>query len=165
MAVTQDKIQEELEILIKKAIQKLGVPKENDICRFIPSSTGGYIHHFTMRKMKHENPLALMDMIKKSIVNVSGVPQNVPPKQRAARGSRKKRDQPLFTKQDIDKMLQMARTANDKDIIRKLTPRKDLKTLKRELTSTIRRSEVDQDLWELYVDAAKASRDNAESTN
>ncbi len=162
MVLVQDKIQEELESLIKKAIQKLGVPKENDICRFIPSATGGYIHHFTMRKMKHENPVALIEMIKKSIVNVQGMPQGVPPKQRAARGSRKKRDQPLFTKQDIDRMLQMARTANDKEMIRKLTPKKDLKTLKRELTASIRRSEVDQDLWELYADAVKAHKEGVD---
>lgn len=145
----------ELEDLIQKAVKKIDGEKENDICRYLPVSTGGYIHHFTMRKMKHENPAELCTMISKYIINVDA-PASVTPKQRAARGSRKRRDQFLFSKHDIERMLQMARLANDKDMIRKLTPKKDLKSLKKELISTIRRNEVDQDLWETYSDIIRA---------
>lgn len=142
----------QLENLILSAVKKLGAKKENDICRYIPSSTGGYIHHFTMRKMKTEAPEQLAQMISKFIINVDK-PSSVKPKQRAARGSRKRRDQFLFSKQDIDRMLHMARLAGDKDMIRKLTPKKDLRTVKRELISSIRHGKVDQDLWTSYAES------------
>src|SRR4051794_27613820 len=94
-----------LESLIQQAIKKINAKKENDICRFLPSSKGGYIHHFTMRKMKTEAADQLHSLISQYIVNADK-PLNVTPKPRAARGSRKRRDQFLFTKQDIERMLQ-----------------------------------------------------------
>lgn len=140
-----------LDSLIHSAIKKIGGKKENDICRYLPISTGGYIHHFTMRKMKTEAPEQLHAMILKHIINVDK-PSNVPPKQRAARGSRKRRDQFLFSKNDIEQLLHMARLANNKEMIRKLTPKKDLKTIKRELIASIRHNKVDQELWHFYVE-------------
>lgn len=143
----------QLENAIHQAVKKLGAKKENDICRYLPSPTGiGYIHHFTMRKMKTEQPDQLHSMVTKYIVNVDK-PVSVAPKQRAARGSRKRRDQFLFTKQDIERMLHMARSAGDKEMIRKLTPKKDLRTVKRELIASIRHGRVEHDLWNNYVEA------------
>lgn len=142
----------ELEALIELAVKKIEAKKENDICRYLPYHTGGYIHHFTMRKMKQENPGQLMEWIKKYILN-SPKPQKVPPKSRAARGSRKRRDQLVFTKDDIERMLNMARITGDKEMIRKLTPRKELRQIKRELQASIRQNRVEQELWNSYVEA------------
>lgn len=141
-----------LESLISQAVKKIGAKKENDICRYIPSSTGGYIHHFTMRKMKTEALEQLHSLVTKHIINADK-PHMVPPKPRAARGSRKRRDQLLFTKQDIERMLNIARIAGDKEMIRKLTPKKDLRTIKRELIASIRHTRVEQELWHCYAEA------------
>ena len=149
MSSTQSK---ELENLIDQAVKKINGKKENDICRYLPVDTGGYIHHFTMRKMKHEDPKQLTEMIKEFIISTNK-PQTVPPKSRAARGSRKRRDQFLFTKDDIERMLNMARLAGDKEMIRKLTPRKDLRQIKRELIASIRHGHVEHELWNSYVEA------------
>lgn len=146
-----------LESLIQQAVKKIGAKKENDICRYLPVSTGGYIHHFTMRKMKTEAPEQLQAMITKHIINVDK-PHSVPPKPRAARGSRKRRDQFLFSKQDIDRLLQMARMTGDREMIRKLTPKKDLRTVKRELISSIRHGRVEQELWHCYVEAVNTQQ-------
>lgn len=157
MAYTQEKNDiKHLDTLIHQAVKKIGGRKENDICRYLPIGTGGYIHHFTMRKMKTEQPEQLQSLISKYILNVEK-PISVPPKPRAARGSRKRRDQFLFTKNDIERMLGMARAAGDKDMIRKLTPRKDLRTIKRELIASIRHGKVDQDLWQCYVEVVSAA--------
>lgn len=142
----------QLEQLIQSAVKKIGAKKENDICRYIPSSVGGYIHHFTMRKMKTEQPEQLAQMISKFIINADK-PLSVKPKPRAARGSRKRRDQFLFSKHDIERMLNMARIAGDKEMIRKLTPKKDLRSIKRELIASIRHGKVEQDLWTSYCEA------------
>jgi hypothetical protein len=161
MAYTQEKHDSKaLETLIQNAIKKVGGRKENDICRYLPINTGGYIHHFTMRKMKTEAPEQLQSLISKFILNVDK-PHTVPPKPRAARGSRKRRDQLLFSKQDIERLLSIARQAGDKELIRKLTPRKDLRTIKRELIASIRHGKVDQDLWQSYVETIHAQSNSA----
>ncbi len=143
----------QLENLIQNAVKKINGKKENDICRFIPISTGGYIHHFTMRKMKTEDPVQLAEWINKHIVN-ENEPKEVTPKQRAARGSRKRRDLFTLSKQDLEKMIHMAKLAGDNEMVRKLTPPRDLKTIKKELISSIRHGRIDADLWNLYVEAS-----------
>lgn len=146
------KLEAQLESLISKAISKVGGKKESDICHFIPVSSGGYMHHFTLRKLKHKNPTQLFDMIEK-FITASNKPSRVAPKQRAPRGSRKRRDQIVLSKLDIDRMLHMARMAGDKDMIRKLTPRRDLRAIKRELISSIRHNRVEPELWTSYVES------------
>lgn len=155
MAYTQEKHDPRLEALIKEAVKKIGGKKENDICRFLPIGTGGYIHHFTMQKMKTEDPIQLQALISKHIINVDK-PSEVPPKPRAARGSRKRRDQLLFSKQDIELLLNIARQTGNKDLVKKLTPKKDLKTIKRELIASIRHGRVEQELWQSYVEVVTA---------
>lgn len=152
MALTHDK---NLDTLIHAAIKKIQGKKENDICRYLPSETGGYIHHFTMRKMKTEAPQALQTMISKYILNVDR-PASVPPKPRAARGSRKRKDQVLFSKTDLERMLLMARSVGDKEMIRKLTPKRDVRSLRKELISAIRQGlhgPIEQEMWNSYVEA------------
>ncbi len=146
----------ELEELITKAIKKVGGKKENDLCRYLPMTTGGYMHHFTLRKMKTQAAETLAAMIKKFITDADR-PATVAPKQRAARGSRKKKDHIVLTKTDIDHILQIARSVGDKDLVRKLTPKKDLRTVKRELISSIRHGKIEQELWNIYVEVTQHS--------
>ncbi|MDF2549660.1 MAG: hypothetical protein K0S07_727 [Chlamydiales bacterium] len=143
---------QKLDTLIDKAIQKVSGKREKDICRYLPAKAGGYIHHFTLKKMKTVGSDELADMIERFILGVEQ-PKTVKPKQRAARGSRKKKDQVFFTKSELERMLEHAKAANDKDIVRKLTPMKDLKSIKRELISSIRHNRVEDDLWVSYVEA------------
>ena len=140
-----------LDQLIERAVKKVGAKKENDICRYIPGPKGGYIHHFSMRKMKHEDPEQLTNLLNKYIVNCEH-PHKQPPKQRAPRGSRKKKDHLPLTKQDVDLLLSLARKSGEKDIIRKLTPRKDLRSVKRDLISSIKHNRVEEELWHSYFE-------------
>lgn len=142
----------QLEQHIEAAVKKVGAEKENDICHYLPSQAGGYMHHFTMRKMKTENPSQLAALITKYIIDCPN-PQAVAPKQRAPRGTRKRRDFFTFSKNDLDRMLQMAHLANDQEMVRKLTPKKDLNTIKKELISSIRHNRVEAQLWNLYADS------------
>jgi hypothetical protein len=152
MTLNSSDLQGTLEELITNAIQKVGGSKENDLCKFLPVSTGGYMHHFTMRKMKTEQPEELLEMIRKFIIKVDA-PDKVTPKPRAARGSRKKRDQIVLNKTDLERMLNIARLAGDKEMISKLTPKKSLTQIKRELVFSIRNGKAEQELWNTYVEA------------
>jgi hypothetical protein len=143
--------QKQLEDLILTAMKKVGGKKENDICHYIPAASGGYIHHFTMRKMKTESPQQLADLIVKFIITPSQ-PQDVTPKPRAARNSRKRRDALTFSKQDLERMLNMARLAGDKEMIRKLTPKQDRQTIRKNLLVSIRNWRYEPELWNLYAE-------------
>lgn len=152
----------ELEAIIEKAIKKVGGTKENDLCKYIPVSTGGYIHHFTLKKMKTKNPGEIASLIEKYIINVDK-PTIIAPKQRAPRGSRKRRDHITFTKGQLDRLLNMARISGDKEMISVLSPKKSLATCKRELIQAIRQGTVDQELWNQYVEASSAHQALASS--
>ena len=141
----------ELEDVIAKAIKKVRGRKENDLCKYIPMTSGGYMHHFTLRKMKHKNPSELSSLIEKFIINADR-PLAVTPKQRAARGSRKKKDNINFTKMQLARLLNMARLAGDKEMISALSPKQSLATCKRELIQSIRHGIVDQELWNSYAE-------------
>jgi hypothetical protein len=147
----------EIEEVIAKAIKKVGVRKENDLCRYLPMSTGGYMHHFTLRKMKNKQPHELSSIIEKFIIN-SDRPGTVAPKPRAARGSRKRRDQITFTRNQLERMLNIARLAGDKEMVAVLSPKRSLATCKRELIASIRHGKVEQELWNAYVEAANAQQ-------
>lgn len=148
---------QELEALMAAAIKKVGGKKENDLCRFLPMNAGGYMHHFTLRKMKTQLPQELSKMITRFIMNADR-PTTVAPKPRAARGSRKRRDAMTLSRGDLDHILRVARLCGDKDLIRRLTPKKDLRTIKRELISSIRRGEIDQELWSCYCEVTNSQK-------
>jgi hypothetical protein len=145
----------EIEEVITRAIKKVGGRKENDLCKYLPMATGGYMHHFTLKKMKMKQPQELSTLIEKFIIN-SEKPGPVPPKQRAARGSRKRRDQYTFTRGQLERMLNIARLAGDKEMVSILSPKKSLATCKRELIASIRHSKMEPELWNAYVEALSA---------
>jgi hypothetical protein len=141
----------DLDQLIASAMKKIDGKKENAICRFLPGATGGYMHHFTLRKMKNEGKTALAEMIRKYIIDAEK-PANVKPKQRAARGSRKKKGQVILSDADVEYLLPLVRASGNKDMIRKLLPRKDLKAIKRELIASIRNGKVNNNLWNAFIE-------------
>lgn len=152
----------EIEDVISKAIKKVNGRKENDLCKFLPMTSGGYMHHFTLRKMKNRNPAELSSIIEKFIIN-SEKPSSVAPKQRAARGSRKRRDQVTFTRNQLERMLNIARLAGDKEMVSILAPKKSLATCKRELISSIRHGKIEPELWNGYVESLNALQQLANS--
>lgn len=154
---TNTKNLKELEDVIAKAIKKVKGNKENDLCKYIPMSSGGYMHHFTLRKMKYKSPKELGSLIEKFILNPDR-PLVVPPKPRAARGSRKKRDSMNFTKLQLERLLNMARLSGDKEMISILSPKKSLAHCKRELIQSLRHGIVDHELWNAYVESVNAQQ-------
>jgi len=144
----------ELDQLIGGAIRKIGGKKENDLCRYLPMVSGGYMHHFTLRKMKHQLPERLSEMIQKFIIDPDK-PVTVKPKPRAARGSRKKKGQVVLNEQDLNRLIHLAKDANDRDMLQKLLPKKDLKALKRDLIKSIKDEVVNEGLWIRFVEACK----------
>lgn len=155
LTVKPAKSLKEVEDVIAKAIKRLGAKKENELCKYLPMKAGGYMHHFTLRKMKYKQPQELSGIIERFVVNADR-PVVIPPKQRAARGSRKRRDHMNFTRIQLERMLNIARLAGDKEIITILSPKKSLASCKRELIQSIRHNKVEQELWNSYAESAQA---------
>ena len=147
----KEQTKNDLENLIEKAIKKVNGTKENDLCKYIPGPTGGYIHHFTLRKLKNSDPSQLFDLLQKYIVDAE-TPRALDPKLRAPRGSRKQRDLINFTRTDIERVLELARQVGDDDLVARFSPKRSLPTLKRELLRSIRDNSVNQELWNAYSD-------------
>lgn len=154
---TKTKNFKEIEEIITKAIKKVNGKKENDLCKYLPMTSGGYMHHFTLKKMKNRSPSELGSLIEKFIIN-SEKPSSVTPKQRAPRGSRKRRDQITFTRNQLERMLNIARLTGDKEMIAILAPKKSLAICKRELISSIRHNRLEPELWNAYVESLNAQQ-------
>ena len=142
----------EIETIIDKAMKKMGCRKEADLCRYLPMNAGGYMHHFTLRKMKKKQPQELSEIIEKFVLG-SDKPSMVAPKQRAPRGSRKRRDPMNFTRTQLERMLSIAKMVGDKEIVSILSPKKSLAGSKRDLIQAIRNHRTDQELWNTYVES------------
>lgn len=147
----------ELDKLIEKAIKKVHASKENDLCKYLPGPAGGYIHHFTLRKLKHADPSRYSSLISEFIIN-SERPIILDPKPRAPRGSRKRKEVISFTRTDVERVLELARKAGDKDILAKFSPKRPLAAIKRDLIRSIRREEISEDLWHCFVEALLATK-------
>lgn len=140
----------QLQTAIKTALAKLGAKNESAIRRYLRAPAGGYMHHFTYNKKKKENPDELYELINESIL-VNAKPKPVPHKPRAARGSRKSRDRIIFSRADLDGLLDMARRAGNTEMMRKLTKNQDIRTIKRDLITAIRHDRVEPELWNSWV--------------
>ncbi|MFN0065239.1 MAG: hypothetical protein ACKVOH_03265 [Chlamydiales bacterium] len=143
---------QELEKLIEKAIKKVAGTKENDLCKYIPGPGGGYMHHFTLRKIKNSDPDQLEQLLSEFILDRT-VPKALDPKPRAPRGSRKRKDFVSFTRTDIEKVLDLARRVGDQDLLARFSPKRSLPALKKELIRSIRNNQICPELWNAYVES------------
>lgn len=148
-------IRNELENLIETSIRKVGVTKENDLCRFLPGPKGGYMHHFTMRKLKNSNPEELFGLLQEFIID-KRQPLELDPRPRAPRGSRGYRDYFSISPNEIERVLQLAQTAGDDHLIAKFSPKRSLPILKKELIRHIKADRVKTELWEAFVESISA---------
>jgi hypothetical protein len=151
MSVMENK-RAELEKLIEKAIKKINGHKENDLCKYLPGPSGGYMHHFTMRKLKHDDPTQLFALLQEYIVSHEN-PLVLPPKSRAPRGSRKQYHSINFSRTDMEKVLDLARKTGDRDLIARFSPKRSLPLIKKELIRSIRHHQIHQELWDYFVEA------------
>ncbi|MEN9654331.1 MAG: hypothetical protein RL235_443 [Chlamydiota bacterium] len=154
---TKNRSSKDVEDVISRAIKKVGARKENELCKYLPMKTGGYMHHFTLRKMKVKQPQELSSIIERFVIQADK-PIVVAPKQRAPRGSRKRREHMNFTRTQLERMLNIARLAGDKEIITILSPKKSLAAAKRELIQSVRQNKIEVELWNSYVESANAAQ-------
>ncbi len=149
--VEEDKVQRETEELIKKALKKVGGNKEKDICKYLPAETEGYMHHFTLRKIKKTSPDELRSLIAEFILEPP-LPRVIDPKPRARRNKSLSLNQA-----DLKLILKLAQKTGDKHLLSKLGAKLSLPRIKRELIKSIKADRVEEELWYSYVQALESS--------
>lgn len=153
----QAETEHELDRALALAIQKVRGKKASELCRYLPSEKGqGHMHHFSIDKLKKEDPSRLLQMVQKFIVQTES-PTKIAPKQRAARGSRKRQNQYVFSEEEVQRIREYAKIAGDEDMARRLRRHNDPLMTKRELLSSIRHNRIEPDLWNAYVEWAASS--------
>lgn len=140
-------VKDESEQAVGKALTKIGSKQEKDICKYLPAEAGGYMHHFTMKKLRKTNPEEFQNLLEEFILYPSA-PKTIEPKPRA------RRNKPLSINQsDLKLILKLARDTGDKHLLTKLGTKLSLGQLKRELIKSIKDDKIEEELWSSYVQA------------
>lgn len=148
--------QQTLADAISHALQKINSNQEKDICRFIPGPRGGYIHHFTFKKLKEKEPEQCLSLINKYILE-SAKPRELDPTPRAPRGLNRNNGQIKLPNEMVSKIIHIARESGDDSLLAKLLAARPLNQVKRDLIRSIRENKANQELWEAYKDAVLAA--------
>jgi len=137
----------ETEDLIIKALKKIRGLKEKDICKYLPSETEGYMHHFTMRKIKKNKPEELRALIQEFIL-LPPSPRLIDPKPRTRRNKMLSLNQV-----ELKLILNLAKKSGEDYLLSKLGAKLSLPTVKKELINSIKENRVEQELWCAFVQA------------
>lgn len=137
--------------LIQQALTKIGSTKEKDICKFLPAEKEGYMHHFTLKKIKKTNPQELFSLIQEFILNPPE-PRAIDPKPRARRNKSLSLNQ-----SDLKLILKLAQKTGDKQLLTKLGAKLSLPRIKKELIKSIKDNHIEEELWYSYIQAVQPS--------
>jgi len=155
MMITEARKQalEEVEELIAKAMRRVSVQKETDLCHFIPGSNGR-LHHFAFGKLKKKNPEKLGLLVKEHIIETAN-PRKIEPTRRS-RSNSKKGSGVKLNKVQADQLLTILKNSSSEiegagDLIAALTPPQSFKQVQKSMLTMIREKKADMNLWETYV--------------
>ncbi len=151
MSVIEEEKKYHAEELIQKALKKIGGSKEKDICKYLPADTEGYMHHFTLRKIKKTNPKELYALIQEFILEPPA-PRAIDPKPRARRNKSLSLNQ-----SDLKLILKLAQKTGDKHLLSKLGAKLSLPRIKRELIRSIKEDRVEEELWYSFIQAIEST--------
>lgn len=137
---------------IEQALKKINAKNESAICRYLPNEKGCYIHHFTFKKLKLDEPQKCLSLIEEFILTPPN-PRELAPNPRAPRGSNRKKGELKLPSDMMNRIIQIAREVKDDQLLSKLIGSRPLNQIKRELIRSIRNESFDEGLWEEYREA------------
>lgn len=131
---------EKIDHVIEKAMNKVGVNKAYELCKFIPEKDG-HLHHFTLKRLKMHDTQRLEELLKKYILNQEQ-PKKFPSKPRKPY---KKKAQKFFKEgQKLEKVIRIAlmtkKLREEKDLCHFLIDEKQ-EPIKFELFNQLKKNE------------------------
>lgn len=134
--------------ILSSALMRIDSKKESDLCRYLPG-VEGHLHHFTYKKLKEQDPEKWIALIEEFVVNAIEL-KKLPPNNRAPRGSNKANPHFKLPSDMMAKVIQIAREANDFELLKKLIGSRPLAQIKKDLIRSIHDNKADENLWEAY---------------
>lgn len=144
-----------LEESIHRAMSRVSVEKESDLCRYLPGSKG-HMHHFAFAKLKKRAPTQLVKMIQEHILEKDS-PDPISSKPRAALMV-KRTVEVKFKRSQINRLVDILKKAGEEDLIGMLSPHQTLGQVQKDMLDMVRAREIDQDLWATYVKLVEEER-------
>lgn len=151
-----------METTIAEALEKTGAHKENTLCRYLPSEDEGHMHHFTMRKLKENDPEKLKELLREFIIDATSA-KRIDPKPRPRRKNGKNHSF-NFDQSTLEKIIQMAEEKGDKELLEQLRPKPPFSLVKKEFMNTIRENKIDERLWKDYKESVPALKKDKEDS-
>lgn len=145
---TPKKALHELEDCIVKAMKKVNVSKEGKLCPYLPEGSG-YIHHFSFKKLKKQNPQELIKALKQHILD-NDKPRIMPAKPRNRRNS-KNGLVVRFTRVQMGRLQIILKKEKDSELLDLVTPLQSARDLQKRMREMIKEKKVDPALWEAYA--------------
>lgn len=139
-----------IERTLSEALQKIKGTSEKEICRYLPADTEGYMHHFTLRKMKKTEPAKLAELLHEHIIDHPS-PTSIEPKQRIRR-----KKSLSINQSDLNLILKLAQKTGDQHLLAKLGSKISISHLKKELIKSIKANRIEEELWYSYSEAVKS---------
>lgn len=149
--------QQSLNAAIESALKKIRAKKEKEMCRYLPGPRGGYIHHFTFKKLKEKDPEKCLSLVEEFILNPP-TPRELEPTPRAPRGLNRTNNQIKLPNEMVNRIIQIARESGDNSLLSKILAARPLNQVKRDLIRSIRENRANQELWEAYKEAVLANQ-------
>ena len=146
---------DELEESIARAMDRVKVRKESDLCHYLPGK-GGRLHHFAFGKLKKTQPLELLKMIKEHILERE-IPKTFSSKPKP-RLRVKSQVEVKFKRSQFNRLVDILKKAGEQELISMLAPHQTLAQVQKLMLDMIKEREADQDLWETYVRLVKEER-------
>jgi hypothetical protein len=139
---------QELDDCIHRAMSRVNVRTENDLCRYIPGRKG-QLHHFAYHKLKRTQPIELQKMIKEYILENES-PKEFSKNPKTSFGVKSTVDLKLKRSQ-INRLVDILKKSGDEELISMLAPHQTLRQVQKSMQDMVRSKAVDLDLWAMYV--------------
>ena len=139
---------QELDECIHRAMSRVNVQKETDLCRYMPGRKG-QLHHFAFSKLKRTQPTELQKMINEHILEREN-PKEFSLNSRADFMVKRTVDFKLKRTQ-INRLFDIVKKSGDPELIAMFSPHQTLRQVQKTMIDMIRAKEIDQDLWAAYM--------------
>ena len=149
---------DDLESILQGARKKVGASNTNELGRYLPAEDGYRMHHFTLEKLKKNNPKQLAALLKEYISEVAK-PKMLKARPRKPATSSKGQAVVNLDAVELQTLLQLAHKAENKKLVEKLKASLPFSALKKEMVRCIMEERIDTDLWNSYIEAIKMRRD------
>ena len=140
--------------VIKRAMDKLNLTSEAHLTHYLPGDDGNRMHHFTVKRLKKENPKRLCALLEKFIL-APPTPQLLPSIPRQG-----KQIAVNFNRLQLNRLIDVVTASGDEELTNLLRPYQSFADVQKQMKQMTTRGEFDPILCEVYRKLSKIHQDS-----